>query len=397
MKSQIWNTIFKNKILKLENPFFIYEASKIRENINCLKKNVFKNIQGSEVYFSVKSNPNLLLLDQLVHDVDGFDVSSTLELKQISKMGVPPARITLSGPGKTDDCLALSGRLGLSCVHLDSYQEWEIINKLKIAGQPTPNISLRLQFGDGPSQYKLGLEEDMICKILQEPSNLNFSGLHSYLGRESFSEKKLKDVVKKMETLISEYRHRFISEPKIYIGPGIPSLSHFDFSSIKSLSKYPITFEAGRAIMSDAGYYGAQVLSVKPFHNPTVILNGGVHHLGSPVLSIFTGNSSANYFFIRDRRVLKSENNKNYTIYGSLCLSHDCIHPRVEGPKDLQRGDWIVFPECGSYGLTAAVPYFIGQDLPEEYLVELDPCGDNPKIKDVTPQLFRSYHECFNL
>lgn len=65
-------------------------------------------------------------------------------------------------------------------------------------------------------------------------------------------------------------------------------------------------------------------------------------------------------------------------------------------PRGIKRGDWILISDCGAYGMTAAVPFFIGQALALEYAFYLDPKkGGECRIDAHRQQNFRSYHESF--
>ena len=390
-----WKTLFS-----LERPFFLYDFEKIQSNLFFIRSFLKGLIdQKGSIYFSTKSNPNNFLLKSLIPLMDGFDTSSEIEMRMMRNLGVEACRLSLSGPGKPDEAFdfAIGQRLG--CIHVDSISEYEALRSLqgKRQAQGEVGVSLRLQLDS--DETKLGLSFEEARSILKRAEKQEFCGLHTYLGRESFSSEALSVHIDLLSRLIREFRDTFIADVRLYIGPGLPSMKVLKTNKRESRAPIqvpcPVTFELGRSLVSDVGFYAAQVLSVKPGRVPTVILNGGVHHLGSPLLSIYSSGEGARVQAITAQGSEIEGEKVDFAVYGSLCLSHDCLHPKAALPRGIKRGDWVLISDCGAYGMTAAVPFFIGQALALEYAFYLDPKGGECRIDDISPQNFRSYHESF--
>ncbi|MCM2282615.1 MAG: hypothetical protein NDI61_12300, partial [Bdellovibrionaceae bacterium] len=295
-------------------------------------------------------------------------------------------RISVSGPGKTDSCLSKAKELRVQVIHVDSLDE------LHALGHPgTCGIGLRLPSADGQSG-KLGLTAMEMEQAIQT-SPVPLWGLHSYLGRERFSKAQLSQSWESMAQLISRFPTRFQTQPRLALGPGLPARwqSDAEGASHASLgSSMPCDFEVGRGLLAAAGYYATPVLARKAtnFGDETVIVNGGLQHLGSPFVTATQKLTDIQAICVRAGQPVQEET-KTFAIYGSLCLGHDVLHPRLPLPRSLRRGDWIVFPLAGAYGLTGGVPHFIGQDLPTEWIYE------NGRLRDVTAHDFRLYHDSF--
>ena len=101
-------------------------------------------------------------------------------------------------------------------------------------------------------------------------------------------------------------------------------------------------------------------------------------------------------YYFSNGKVQSIESKESASLYGSLCVSHDCLNPRMPMPKDLKRGDWLIFPDCGAYGVTASAPFFIGQSLPNEWAC-VDSQANSLSIKNVFPENFKSYHQATQL
>ncbi|MCB0362245.1 MAG: hypothetical protein KDD35_05970, partial [Bdellovibrionales bacterium] len=277
-------------IFKKETPFFLYDFPKLEENLRFLRKFFHQLVDcETKLYYSSKCNPNHVLLSFLAERVDGFDCSSEIEILMMNGLRVSANRISISGPGKTDEVLALASREATGCLHLDSVDEYESLIEWRrghhIHSQ-TPPLSLRLQLESEGS--KLGMTEHEVSELLSKARPGEFAGLHTYLGREMFSFERFTQHLRTLEQLIARFQSAFVSEVKIFLGPGLPSmkaLRNMELPKIPLKCSHPIVFEIGRSLVADAGYYAAPILTKKETRHPTIIVNGGVHHLGSPLVS----------------------------------------------------------------------------------------------------------------
>ena len=366
------------------NALFCYDLDSLPLRAQRLESFLRSFAPNSSLSFSIKSNPHPRVLLQLSRYVNGFDASSELELQLCRSLGISGSRISISGPGKTDDCLNLAKAMQVGVLQVDSLNELEFAKSIGIS-----NLSFRIYTPDMFSA-KLGLNSLDLAVALADLKTPAL-GLHTYLGREVFNWQKLTTVVENMSALFDQYPKSFSSEPQLFIGPGIPANWNTDVLEHPK-TELPATFEIGRAIVAECGFYAAQVLSRKLLDRggEALIVNGGLQHLGSPFVSLGQKQPDSPVRVIRSGSWLKEECTE-FLVAGSLCLGHDILRPRLDLPKNIQAGDWIVFPRAGAYGLSAGVTFFIGQDLPREFIFE------NNKFEDQTLKDFRLYHECFRL
>ncbi len=151
----------------------------------------------------------------------------------------------------------------------------------------------------------------------------------------------------------------------------------------------------GRMWLQDLGFYIAPVLSVKKNRREgsVVIVDGGLQHLGGPLYRVEEGMRPQTIGVIHDGKLLSEFDHKTKkvvgSVYGSLGVSRDYISPRVSLRDDLQRGDHLVFPYAGAFGLTTGALFMLEQNLPEEWVLE----SQGPR--EITQKKLRSYLECF--
>tara|TARA_B100000674_G_scaffold171182_1_gene138172 strand:- start:414 stop:803 length:390 start_codon:yes stop_codon:yes gene_type:complete len=84
---------------KFKTPSYCYSYKKIKENILYFNK-TFKKIKPI-ICFSVKANPNKIILREIRNLGLGADVVSIGELMVALKSGIKPGKIVFSGVGKT--------------------------------------------------------------------------------------------------------------------------------------------------------------------------------------------------------------------------------------------------------------------------------------------------------
>lgn len=381
------------KLIADKKPFFLYDLTKIQSK-QLQIKSLMESVLGKPVSlsFSLKTQPNYKFVEAIRQSGISLDVSSLNELDYALAMGFENKKIFLGGVGLTDQAIEKGLITNIGGLHLNSIDLFNstfssafssIFNNAEILKKKTfstTNLSIRFH-PEYLKGSKIGETKERLIAEFKNRGILN--GLHVYIGRESFEE----SLVTKLFQDIDDLQEAGIFKPDwtLFFGPGLPDLEQNPLPVFKiKTSAAKIKIEAGRSLASSCGYYGAPILSVKDFSagKKTVIIDGGLQHFGSPWVTLRQGPIAMNGLFLDSSGRKKSNAMESVAIYGSLCLWHDCLHPNFQVPKDLRRGDWIIIPHMGSYGLTAGVPLFIGEVLPKEFYF------DGHKITDVTHKKF---------
>lgn len=376
----IKNIPFKN-LISNQRPFFLYDEKKLISNIAHVRK-VMKNMLNIDVSlaFSLKTQPNYKIIQTINQHNVSLDVSSLNELNYALALGFDPERIFVGGVGVTESAIALSLETNVGGLHLNSIDGFEYAFRIK--KKVTSNTSLSVRFHPNYLKgTKLGETKEALLARFARSKILD--GLHVYVGRESFEQNTVQQLFSDIEEMVAE--NLFSDSWTLYFGPGLPDLDQSKLEIFKINHRIKdIKIEVGRSIASSCGCYGAPILSVKNFsaEKKTVIIDGGLQHFGSPWVNLRHGPIQMNAVFCNAKGKQKKVSNASAAIYGSLCLWHDCLHPNFSVPEDIQRGDWILVPHMGAYGLTAGVPLFIGETLPLEFYY------DGKRYIDVTHHNF---------
>jgi ornithine decarboxylase len=103
------------------------------------------------IYYAIKSNNDPRIIEALDGIVDGFDIASLGEFRQLQKQGISPDRIVYSNPVKVPSHISETFREGLRYYAFDSLSE---VQKLK-EDAPGATAYVRLKVSDYGSKFPL--------------------------------------------------------------------------------------------------------------------------------------------------------------------------------------------------------------------------------------------------
>ncbi|HZD85352.1 MAG TPA: alanine racemase, partial [Gemmatimonadaceae bacterium] len=177
-------------------PFFLYDADEVNARIRAVREAFSETV---EVFYAVKSNPNLALLRAVRDVADGLDISSGGELEQARLAGFDTAHLSFAGPAKTTEELTESIRQSVGYISIESIRE--LLECARIARQlrTRANVVVRVNpallnraFGIkmGGKAGQFGIDEENLSEavqaILAHPGELAFQGIHIYAGSQCF-------------------------------------------------------------------------------------------------------------------------------------------------------------------------------------------------------------------
>ena len=87
-------------------------------------------LDGFDIFYSVKANPNLHIVKRLVSLGSGLEIASGGELFLARKAGVPTGDIVFAGPGKTDSELREAMIAGIYAINVESVGELQRIEAI---------------------------------------------------------------------------------------------------------------------------------------------------------------------------------------------------------------------------------------------------------------------------
>ncbi|UCF35980.1 MAG: diaminopimelate decarboxylase, partial [Acidobacteriota bacterium] len=123
-------------------PVYVYSAASIRGQYRSLVE-TFRKVDPI-VFFAVKANSNLAILNILSEEGSSFDIVSGGELFRLIHLGVEGNRIIFSGVGKTRSELTAALDHGAFCLVMESLSEIELLAELMQTRSDRVKISLRI-------------------------------------------------------------------------------------------------------------------------------------------------------------------------------------------------------------------------------------------------------------
>jgi len=361
-------------------PFYVYDIDGLASHINSLVNDDIK------LWFAVKANPLSRIIQTLDKQGMNFDVASSGELDQVLAQGISSDRILNTGPAKTIKQVKHFLSQGVNTFVVESENQLKLINQqAKIFGV-RPSILLRVQLrfeqsdsnplgGNELTPFGLGADEWRTIDVASF-EHLDIIGLHIFQWGNMLDVKRLislwQAMIKPLMSLAADLQF----ELKVLdLGGGLgiaydgddrqlewPELKHALKDIKSSAGVDQLWLELGRYAVGEFGYYIAQVVDVKEnYQQNMAVLQGGINHLLRPAIT----QQPFPVSLMRDTRVI----NDDYHIHGPLCTSLDKLG-YFELPSDLTVGDKLIFSQCGAYGFTESMPFFLCHELPAEIVIE---------------------------
>ncbi|MEU3721292.1 type III PLP-dependent enzyme [Streptomyces sp. NPDC031705] len=401
-------------------PAYVYDLQAVRSAHADLRTAL---PSGTELYYSVKANPHPLVIACLAGLGCRTEVASPGELDAALGAGVPPDRILLTAPGKSESAVAHALARQVTHFSADSPTDLARIagqaERLGVpagcllrvnADQAVPGMGLSMtgtasQFGADASW------------ILREPhlfrghDMARVTGLHLYMGTNIAEQDKLLrqftigvELAAALRTSVGEH----LTTVDLGGGFGTPFARQGDRPVFTSLAKeltsvldgglpgwrdgeITVAFESGRYLTGDCGHLLTTVLDTKESKGTRfTVLDTGIHHLGgmsglrrvppvSPDVLHATATATATATDAdgvrrgtapAPRTGAGAERTRTPGVLaGPLCTPLDTLSRNTPLPP-METGDVLAVPNVGAYGLSASLIAFLGHHLPVEIVVD---------------------------
>jgi diaminopimelate decarboxylase len=369
-------------------PFYVYDACRIRENIQRIQK-AFKE---TKIHYSLKANPCLGVC-KLISDAGiEAEIASPFEAKVAVEAGFNPAEILYDGPGKTSLNISDNLDLGLRRFNIESMTELERLKEITNGNTDHLSLCFRInpleasnaaeKMTGKPSRFGIDIEELPSCLDKAASDGFKINGIHLYLGSQILSDEQLIANYRVGLNIISEHYEKFHTDNKIdYVfggGFGIPYKDddptinpEYLAESFKKLrveyglrDKITTRFELGRYIIGNAGRYLAKVVDIKISRGEKFItLDGGVNHFMRYVMTQAKHRISSLNSTSKDLELAE--------ICGQTCTPYDVLSI-TDMPKDISIGDIIVLEDAGAYGWSMGIQNFLSFPSCAEVIFDKD-------------------------
>ncbi|WP_149980467.1 PLP-dependent decarboxylase [Pseudoalteromonas rhizosphaerae] len=365
----------------LDTPFFIYDLDTLNAHLTRL-------VTQTEVklWYAVKANPLSKVIQSLDNAGFNFDVASKGELEQVLAQGINSERVLNTGPAKSPKQIKHFIARGVRTFVAESLNQVRWLNEQASLQNCQLQILLRVQLrwpegeknplgGDSLTPFGLGCDEWQALNTSDYPA-LSFDGLHIFQWGNMLSSDKLAELWSQMIAPLTKLANDLGIHLKVLdLGGGLgipytldaPTLSWDALIDALANIKHAagvqeLWMELGRYAVGECGHYATPVVERKlNYAQQQVILSGGINHLLRPAVT----SQDFPARLLRDSTAAY----QTMSLYGPLCTALDCLGEH-QLPSDLNEQDWLVFSQCGAYGFTESMPYFLCHELAAEYTLQ---------------------------
>ena len=252
---------------KFDTPLFVFSESRIRHNIDRLKKAGDAIGCPLKVCYAAKANSNMGILRAVRDAGSDLEVNSGGELWKALKIGFLPAQIIFNGTSKTVTELEEAINVGVYAIQADSLYEISLIEKVAKELNKRANVSLRivpdietgthagLKTAMNSSKFGMTWEDGLSAFRHWKDENefVNLCGIHLHVGSQTPNPEPYSDALmflfKGMKTIFAETGHKLTH---LNLGGGFPVNYLRDASNAETMSNNEKTMFAANFTPTEA-------------------------------------------------------------------------------------------------------------------------------------------------
>jgi diaminopimelate decarboxylase len=382
---------FKNQQLYCENvscseiaqafatPCYVYSQQHITQQYQYLQQHL-----GSvhKIFYAVKANSNLAILNLLKNLGAGFDTVSLGEIKRVLQIGVPANKIVFSGVGKSYAELEFAIKQQIYGIHVESANELQAIVHISNTLQVCANIAIRVNpdidanthpyISTGLHGNKFGVSASQALDLYTIASKAKFIkivGITCHIGSQIKEVAPYLAAAQILLKLKAKLLDIGVKLAYMDIGGGMAisyanddlvfDVKRFGLELSKLMANHPeltLHLEPGRFIVGNAGVLLTSVHYIKDTaQKKFMIIDAAMNDLIRPCLY------QSAHTVINTRQSTVSSNIVD--IVGPICESSDFI--AKDYPLAAIEGDVLAIKGCGAYAASMASNYNSRPRAPE--------------------------------
>ena len=355
---------------EFKTPFYLYDFDLIKSRFLQLK-NAFK-ARKSQIFYAMKANSNLSLLQMLVRLDSGFDCVSIGEVRRALRVGAKPYKIIFSGVGKSEDELEQALKFDILYINLESEEEMLLLEsvakklklKARISIRVNPNVDAKTHpyISTGLNENKFGVEIDLARKMYLYAAKSAFLepvGVHFHIGSQLLDVAPIHEAAFIVAKLLRELKALKIELKFFDVGGGLgisyegekePCLYDYAQGILASLTGLDVTIglEPGRFLVAKSGTLVCSVLYEKnTLKKRFMVVDAAMNDLIRP--SLYNAYHEIVLPYAKGEPSLCD-------VVGGICESGDFFAKGRKLPKS-ERGDIVLIKEAGAYGFTMSSNY----------------------------------------
>ena len=354
-------------------PLFVYSKRAMLDALAAYQRGFAG--RDSRIYYAMKANSSLAILQVFAQAGCGFDIVSGGELERALAAGAAPRDIIFSGVGKTRVEMQRALAVGIGCFNVESEAELEVLSAAAIAADKVAPVSIRVNPDVDPKTHpyiSTGLKGSKFgvpyARALQSYRcaaslpGLRVVGIDCHIGSQITAKEPYLDAMDRVLDMVSLVEAAGIPLAHIDFGGGLginyngeepPSADALWAALLAKIDargygNRQLMIEPGRSLIGNAGICVTEVLYLKPGEQKNFcVIDAAMNDLPRPAMY----QAFHAIVPVRDCGGVTSR----YDVVGPVCESGDWIgHDRMLAVRP---GDLLAVMSAGAYCMSMASNY----------------------------------------
>jgi diaminopimelate decarboxylase len=364
-------------------PVYIYSLATIERHYK-LYAEAMARAAGSKdrahVFYAMKANANIAVLETLAKLGSGADVVSEGEIRKAMRAGISASKIVFSGVGKTESELAHAVDMGLYQVNIETEGELELLNRVArdkgkrqaavFRVNPDVGAGGHSKITTGSDANKFGVSFNEAERLYARAANMEgiaIKGLAVHIGSLINELDDLQAAFKRMREVTAHIRSTGLGVERLDLGGGLgipykipknfdhgPDLINAYADMVAQETKgldVDLGFEPGRIIVGNAGIMVTKALYLNPRQSKQfLVVDAAMNDLVRPAMY------EAYHEIWPVKEAPDGAKTVEYDVVGPICESGDTF---TEGRplSPVKPDDLLAFMTAGAYGASMASTY----------------------------------------
>lgn len=367
-----WQKI-QNFAANKPSPFLLVDLDRVEFKYQELQQ----SFPQANIFYAVKANPSIEILQRLNRMGSCFDIASVYELDRVIDCGISPERISFGNTIKKASDVKYAYDKGIRLFVTDAQADLEQIAKYA----PNSKVFVRVlvesgSTSDWPLSRKFGCDTQMAIDLMVKAKQMGLQpyGVSFHVGSQQNDVTVWRTALKTAKVVfeILEKEHGIQLE-LINAGGGFPAQYLADIDSIQDYAqriqcymddlfqqKVTLFLEPGRSLVGDAGVIVSEIVLISNkseldekrwIYTDVGVFNGLIETLGEMIK-----------YPIYTPKMHNNSPKSNVVLAGPTCDSTDIMYEKIAYPlpQDLAMGDRLYWLSTGAYTTSYASVEFNG-------------------------------------
>jgi diaminopimelate decarboxylase len=355
-------------------PLFVYSKASMLTALAAYQRGFAG--RRAQIYYAMKANSSLAVLQVFAKAGCGFDIVSGGELERALAAGAKAKDVIFSGVGKTRAEMRRALEVGIGCFNVESEAELEVMSEVALACGKTAQVSIRVNPDVDPKTHpyistglkgnKFGVPHERALAAYRRAAALpalEVVGIDCHIGSQITDEAPYLDAMERVLDLVASVEAAGIPLRHIDFGGGLgidydgtqpPAadglwrklLARLD---ARGFGDRLLMIEPGRSLVGNAGVCLSEVLYLKPGEDKNFcVIDAAMNDLPRPAMyQAYHAIAPLN----RPAAVVRGK----YDVVGPVCESGDWIGR--DRALTVQPGDLLAVMSAGAYCMSMASNY----------------------------------------